>query len=154
MKKHILLALMMMCATCAMAVKFPASGVGGGSTGEGYQPESGIGPSYNNSVVLGNSGANCAQQNPGTWTSDQNGCVDCCNNSVTYPCMDEIMAIIAAGGTPDKTGADCEKLGFECTQVCEEYLGYSPLDSSVYFLLALIAAYGAFAVYRKKMQEV
>ena len=147
MKKHILLALMMMCATCAMAVKFPASGVGGGSTGEGYQPESGIGPSYNNSVVLGNAGANCAQQ---SWVSDENTCVDCCNSSVTYPCFDEILS----GVTPDKNAEDCEKLGAECAQVCEEYLGYSPLDSSVYFLLALIAAYGAVAVYRKRMQKV
>lgn len=147
MKKQILLVLMMMCATCAMAVKFPSSGVGGGSTGEGYEPVGGVGPSYNNSSILGNAGASCAQQ---TWVSDKNACVDCCKNSVTIPCMEEILS----GVTPDKTGEDCVKLGFECAQVCEEYLGYSPVDAPVAFLLALVAAYGAVAVYRKRMQEV
>ena len=148
MKKQILLALMMMCASCAMAVSFPSSGVGGGSTGEGYQPESGFGPTYNNSVIVGNSGANCAQQNPGTWTSDQNGCSQCCWESVTQPCLIEAKA----SGT---SAAHCETLGAQCINDCAAYLGKSPLDSSVYFLLALIAAYGAVAVYRKrKMQEV
>ena len=149
MKKQILLALMMMCASCAIAVSFPSNGVGGGSTGDGYQPESGIGPTYNNSVVVGNAGANCAQQNPGTWTSDQNGCSQCCWETVTQPCLSEAKA------SGDPTAAvKCETLGAQCINDCAAYLGKSPLDSSVYFLLTLVAAYSAVAVYRKRMQEV
>jgi hypothetical protein len=72
-------------------------------------------------------------------------CSDCCfdsrydecrvNNSVEY----------------------CDKLASGCVDTCQENsmaLGDSPLDAPTAFLFAMIAAYGAFAVYRRKMQQV
>ena len=146
---------MIMCAACAMAVAFPSEGYGSGAGSTGGTSESvggvgGVGPSFNNSAILGNDGASCAQSNP-TWTKDANECSNCCFNTVSQPCFDEIIADTMAGRTPSKTTSECESLGTECNRQCQEYLGYSPLDAPTAFLLALIAAYGAYTVYRRRI---
>jgi hypothetical protein len=52
---------------------------------------------------------------------------------------------------------ECEALQITCISNCEDYAlneYRNPLDAPTAFLLALVAAYGAVAVYRKrKMQE-
>lgn len=130
-----------MCATCNMAVTFPSNGTDG-SFGEGYEPVGSVGPTFANSSVVGSAGVSCAEGNT-NWTVDNNECSACCWNTVTYPCLTE-------GGN----GKECEDLGAKCISDCSEYLGYSPLDAPTAFLLALVAAYGAIAVYRKRMQKV
>lgn len=145
---------MIMSAACAMAVVFPSEGYGTGAGSTGGTSESvggigGVGPSFNNSAILGNDGASCAQSNP-TWTKDANGCSDCCYTSVSKPCMDEILSDMMAGRIPSRTGEECESLGFECNRQCEEFLGYSPLDASTILLVAMTLGYAALTVYRKK----
>lgn len=145
MKKQILFVIMAMCATCAMAVGLPSksynSYVSNANAEEGYSISTGT--TFVNQATVGAYKGSC---NPDSWQSDKNSCKTCCEGE-----LDQCAASCA--GNP-ACMQECFNQNAECHANCENPELGMPLDASVYFLLALVAAYGAVAVYRKRMQEV
>ena len=147
MKKQILLIVMTLCAVSAMAVSLPR---------DSYKPYSGSLPSsqgytlgtgtaiLNHSTVGAYEGV-CTTQSE--WTSgDINPCPACCTTNVFLPCLNE---------KKDAGASECVKLQEQCVDICSLALNdfRTPLDAPTAFLLALVAAYGAVAVCRRKMQQ-
>ena len=138
MKKQILLVLMIMCATCAMAVSLPSNSynsyAGTVASSEGYTL--GRGTTFVNRATVGAYTGECDLE--GEWGGDSDLCAtECCD--LRYPSSDQSEANLAARRA--------------CYLACGLPLGDTPLDAPTAFLLALIAAYGAVAVYRKRMQQ-
>jgi hypothetical protein len=136
MKKQILFVIMAMCATCAMAVNLPNNSYNPMRSSITTSNESytlGTGISFNNTAVVGeyvNGSCQVNKQDPNAITL----CEKCC----------EALVFGEDGSLRDEDY-------YACINDC---MGYSlPLDASVYFLLALVAAYGAVAVYRRKAGE-
>ena len=143
MKKQILFVIMTMCATCAMAVSLPTSsypvyGVGANDE-QSYTVNSGT--TFINQAIVGAYNGSCQPNNGDNFGND---CYSCC---ITEICPDNEDNCL------DESNA-ASSLFLTCMKVCSgEYLGQSPLDAPTAFLLALVAAYGAVAVYRKRMQQ-
>lgn len=141
MKKQLLFVVMLMCSLSALAVKLPDNPYNNyaGSTGSSGSYTVSTGTTFvNQADVSPQAAGTCMvdKQNPNAMDL----CEECCVNNVLVPCLKE-------GGTEDS----CGPVYKECINSC---MGTSlPLDASVYFLLALVAAYGAVAVYRKRMQQ-
>jgi hypothetical protein len=147
MKKQILLIVMSLCAMSAMAVSLPRASYNAYSiptVEEGYTL--GIGTKIVNfsTVSAGYEGG-------------------CTNGSQTYGtvcfncCVDDACAGIDKSNPTQMAECINSNLYLDCMSMCQygEHLGEEgPLDIPAAFLLALIAAYGAFAVYRRKMQQV
>ena len=142
MKKQILFVIMAMCATCAMAVSLPSSSynpyVGERGSAEAYTMSAGT-QFMNQAVVGAYYKGQCDDHRKGgqQWTGDKSSCFICCNGQ--FP-------------EEDRSEANLEARR-ECMNMCDLPLGESPLDAPTAFLLALVAAYGAVAVYRKRMQQ-
>lgn len=145
MKKQILFVIMAMCATCAMAVGLPSksynSYVSNAHAEEGYSISTGT--TFVNQATVGAYNGSC---NPDSWQSDKNSCKTCCEGE-----LDQCAANCA--GNP-ACMQECFNQNAECHANCENPELGMPLDAPTAFLLALVAAYGAVAVYRKRMQEV
>ena len=139
MKKQILFVIMAMCATCAMAVSLPSNSyneyAGTRASSDSYTLGQGI--TFVNRATVGAYGGECGSLED-DWAGDSDLCTtECCDPS--YPSSDLSEANQAARR--------------ECYLACGLPLGESPLDAPTAFLLALVAAYGAVAVYRKKAGE-
>ena len=134
---------MIMCATCAMAVQLPSmsynSYVSKAASEVSYS--SSVGTTFVNQATVGAYTGSC---NPDSWQSDMNSCKTCCEGE-----LDQCAASCA--GNPNPTCMQgCFTQNQECHANCENPELGMPLDTSLYFLLALVAAYGAVAVYRRK----
>jgi hypothetical protein len=156
MKKQILLIVMTLCAMSAMAVSLPRTSynVDPINVNSGYT--FGVGTTIVNTGLVGSyNGTACTDQGVGLSVYDDT-CLNCCaatlcEESARSTNADECMEKLLEQGNMymwQNCMDDCE--GKHVNQKDEN----GPLDTSVFFLLALIAAYGAFAVYRRKMQEV
>lgn len=145
MKKQVLLFVLMFACWCsAMAVNLPTSSYRMYNTSlDADQTYTiGTGTTFINQAVVGAYTGNCQPQNGDNFGND---CYSCCTAEICPSneddCSDE--------SKPESS------LFVTCMGVCSgEYLGQSPLDAPVAFLFAMIAAYGAVAVYRSKMQQV
>jgi hypothetical protein len=148
MKKQILLIVMTLCAVSAMAVSLPSRSYNlySATSGNTEPYTLGIGTRFMNSSVVGayyESG--CKDQG---LNQNEIVCTNCCAG-VICNATDEYDILDCEADTPEAVWGACMS---DCRG---EHLNYQePLDAPVFFLLALIAAYGAFAVYRRKMQEV
>ena len=130
---------MIMCATCAMAVSLPSNSynsyAGTVASSEGYTL--GRGTTFVNRATVGAYTGECGSLED-DWAGDSDLCAtECCD--VSYPSSDQSEANLAARRA--------------CYLACGLPLGETPLDAPTAFLLALVAAYGAVAVYRRKMQQ-
>ena len=128
-----------MCATCAMAVQLPSKSYNSytGIAGSNETYTTGFGTQFMNQAVVGAYYQNqCDEYREGgqLWTGDISRCFICCNSN--FP-------------EDDRSEANLEARR-ECMNMCDLPLGESPLDAPTAFLLALVAAYGAVAVYRRK----
>ena len=141
MKKQLLFVLMLMCSLSALAVKLPDNPY------KSYPGSNGNSGSY--TVSYGTTFVNQADVTPqavGSCSYDKQNpdiiqlCEECCIGQAYLPCFE-------GGGTEETCGPWYK----ECYNAC---MGVSlPLDAPTAFLLALVAAYGAVAVYRKRMQQ-
>jgi hypothetical protein len=142
MKKQILLIVMTLCAMSAMAVSLPNKSYNSyaNRTSNSGAYTLGIGTQFLNQAVVGAYNGECDQYREGgnLWTGDVSACANCCFTN--YVCGEEDWDCLDARGL--------------CMDNCGEPLGGLPLDAPTAFLFAMIAAYGAFAVYRRKMQQV
>lgn len=144
MKKQILLALMMMCATCAMAVKLPSSpysSIGSSiPSSEGYSISNGT--TFVNAAVVA-SGSGCVFPDVKDPIALDTKCSDCCS-PVAEECMN------AGGGWESCTSSssDYTKCINDCTT--ESALGDSPIDASLLVLLMMVASYGVYTYYQKR----
>ena len=136
MKKQILFVIMAMCATCAMAVSLPSASYS--SYTKSVVPEQGYtvgtGTTFINQSTVGVYEGGCTYQ---AWDGDVGKCQQCC--------IDEF-----ACGELDY---ECQIARGDCMDLCGDPLGGLPLDAPTAFLLALVAAYGAVAVYRTKVTK-
>jgi hypothetical protein len=112
-----------------------------GSTDTGYSLS--IGTTFVNQSTVGAYEGVCTKQE-GDFIGDGSACMNCC--------LGEYETCKSNGGSI----LQCAMAKEDCNAYCE-YLSLgeerNPLDAPVFFLLALIAAYGAVVVYRRKMQE-
>ena len=142
MKKQILLIVMTLCAMSAMAVSLPNKSYNSyaSRTSNSGAYTLGIGTQFLNQAVVGAYNGECDQYREGgnLWTGDVSACENCCLTN--YVCGEEDWDCLDARGF--------------CMDNCGEPLGGLPLDAPTAFLLAMIAAYGAFAVYRHKKATV
>ncbi len=129
---------MIMCATCAMAVNLPSNSynsyAGTVANSNGYTL--GTGTSFVNRAVVGAYANECGDLEE-EWDGDSYSCGKCCDG--LFPDNDNSEENLAARR--------------QCYLACGLPLGDTPLDAPTAFLLALITAYGAVAVYRKRMQQ-
>lgn len=138
MKKQILLIVMTLCAISAMAVSLPntsySSYASRVTNTDSYTLS--VGTKFLNQAVVGTYNGECDQYREGgnLWTGDVSACENCCLTS--YTCGEEDWDCLDARGL--------------CMDNCGEPLGGLPLDAPTAFLLALVAAYGAVMVYRRK----
>ena len=144
MKKQILLALMMMCATCAMAVKLPSSPYSSNGSSipssEGYSISNGT--TFVNTAVV-ESGSGCIID-PATIGS--NSLYDLC----TSCCQPYFLECLMQGNEPAYCG---ENVNQPCVNKCQEdseALGDSPIDASLLVLLMMVASYGVYTYYQKR----
>ena len=141
MKKQLLFIEMLMCSLSALAVKLPSDPYNSyaGSVGSSGSYTVSTGTTFiNQSTVETYDTGSCTvdKQDPNAIQL----CESCCMGDVFLPCLQD-------GGTEES----CGSLYKECYNNC---MGASlPLDAPTAFLLALVAAYGAVAVYRKRMQQ-
>ena len=140
MKKQILFIVMLMCSLSALAVKLPSDPYRSyeGSVANTATYTIGSGTTFVNSSIVGSYEGICVvdKQNP----SAIEDCEACCLREAYIPCIQQ-------GGTEET----CGPLNKECFNAC---MGVSlPLDAPTAFLLALVAAYGAVAVYRTKVTK-
>ena len=144
MKKQILLALMMMCATCAMAVKLPSSpysSIGSSiPSSEGYSISNGT--TFVNAAVVA-SGSGCVFPDVKDPTVLDTKCADC-----GWPVAEDCM--MSGGGWESCTSSrsDYTKCINDCTT--ESALGDSPIDASLLVLLMMVASYGVYTYYQKR----
>lgn len=143
MKKQLLFVVMLMCSLSVMAVSLPkdsynAYGVSAGS--ESYT--SSAGATFVNTAVLGTYEGAC---NPSYWNQDISDCKKCCTSEL-------MQCDMMAAGNKQLEEA-CMEQNLACHENCENPELGQPLDAPTAFLLALVAAYGAVAVYRKRMQQ-
>lgn len=134
MKKQLLFVVMLMCAISAFAVKLPSDPYSSykGSMANTESYTSGAGITFMNSAVTAGYGGECG--NIDDYYGDSSPCTDCCD-----------------GYFPETDFSDAnQQARRECYLACGLPLGDTPLDAPIAFLLALVAAYGAFAVYRRK----
>ena len=148
MKKQILLIVMTLCAVSAMAVSLPRVSYQSYNasipTQEGYSLS--IGTTFVNHSTVGAYEDVCGADS-GFGSSDVHKCPSCCTDNAYDPCIRE---------KGEEAWQECESLQITCINNCEDYAlneYRNPLDAPTAFLLALVAAYGAVAVYRKRMQE-
>ena len=129
---------MIMCATCAMAVSLPSNSynsyAGTVASSEGYTL--GRGTTFVNRATVGAYTGQCGDLEI-DWAGDSYMCGECCDE--TFSSSDQSEANLAARRA--------------CYLACGLPLGETPLDAPTAFLLALVAAYGAVMVYRRKMQQ-
>jgi hypothetical protein len=149
MKKQILLIVMTLCAMSAMAVSLPSKSYRSyGIENSNEQPYTlSVGTKFVNASAVGArySGA-CT--NLGKDLDDFTyTCTECCARSICEDVETESDINRCERETDDATWSYC------MTDCAGHHLN-QPLDAPTAFLLALVAAYGAIAVYRKKMQEV
>ena len=135
---------MTLCAVSAMAVSLPSVSYkaysGGIPTQESYSLS--IGTTFVNHSTVGAYEDVCGADS-GFGSSDVHKCPGCCTDNAYDPCIRE---------KGEEAWQECEALQIKCINNCEDYaLGEirNPLDAPTAFLLALIAAYGAVAVYRR-----
>lgn len=140
-KNLILSVIFWLVSTALMAVTLPSTSYYRGTTesAETYQTQVSTGVSINGYSLVGaasDGSTNCIEANP----QDVEVCRICCHEKVLMPCIEE---------NPSDPYL-CGQLNTDCIMSCTH--GSSlPLDAPTAFLLALIAAYVAFAVYRRKM---
>ena len=135
-------------ASACFAVKLPTSPYSRGYAGpaENHSFQMGTGISIEGYSVVGS-----GEYNPYSCTTpgvqgDPTDCQTCCEKEVLIPCEE------AAGDDFDKI-LECGTLNTTCIKSCTNGTSL-PLDAPTAFLLALVAAYGAVAVYRRrKVQE-
>lgn len=130
--------------TALMAVSLPSSSYFRNSYGssETYQAQMGTGVSINGYSVVGSGEYDTSVCTTEGEKGDPTVCQECCEREVLVPCEDD-------GGDYLTCGA----LNTECIKSCTDGTSL-PLDAPTAFLLALVAAYGAVAVYRRcKVQE-
>ena len=146
MKKQILLVVLMACAACAWAVTFPNSGYqNGGTSNNNSNTGTAIGgTTIVNSSTVGSFDGSCAYDEnalpPGVSIYD--ACTQCC--------QPYFVECLTAGNPANYCG---QYVQTPCVTQCQndsEALGDSPLDASVWMLLAMVAAYGAYAYYQKR----
>lgn len=149
MKKQILLVLMVVCWSSVMAVRMPSNPYtpysGGTSVQESYSFSEGV-TIMNQSTVGAYNNDVCGAES-GFGASDVAKCPFCCTENVYDPCIME---------KGEGAWETCESLQLQCVSNCEDYAlneYRNPLDAPTAFLLALVAAYGAVAVYRRRMQQ-
>jgi hypothetical protein len=148
MKKQILLIIMTLFTMSAMAVNLPTNSYRSyGLNTEPSQPYTlSIGTKFINTSTVG-AGYSGGCKDLGKDLDDfQTPCTECCARSICDAESDSEIRECERN-TDDATWSNCMT---DCSGV---HLN-QPLDAPVFLLLALIAAYGAFAVYRRKMQEV
>ena len=135
---------MMMCATCAMAVKMPSSpysSIGSSiPSSEGYSISHGT--TFVNAAVVA-SGSGCVFPDVKDPVALETKCSDCC-----WPVAEECMNAGGSWVSCTSSSSDYTKCINDCTT--ESALGDSPLDASVWILLAMAVAYGAYAYYQKR----
>ena len=138
MKKQILFVLMIMCATCAMAVSLPSSSYNSyaSSVANTDSYKLGSGTMFLNRATGGAYTNQCGDLEE-EWDGDSNACGKCYDGY--FPDYDNSEENLAARR--------------QCYLACGLPLGDTPLDAPTAFLLALVAAYGAVAVYRKRIQQ-
>ena len=139
MKKQLLFIVMLMCSLSALAVKFPSDSYSSykGTMANTESYRTGTGTSFMNSAVTAGYGNECG--NIDNYYGDTPACTDCCDSYYSE----------------DDASEANQQARRECYLACGVPLGDSPLDAPMAFLLALVAAYGAVAVYRRrKVQEV
>ena len=121
-----------------MAVSLPSNSynsyAGTVASSEGYTL--GRGTTFVNRATVGAYTGQCGDLEI-DWDGDSYMCGECCDE--TFSSSDQSEANLAARRA--------------CYLACGLPLGETPLDAPTAFLLALIAAYGAVAVYRKRMQQ-
>ena len=135
---------MTLCAMSAMAVSLPKASY---SSYSGYVPTQdtyslSVGTTFVNQSTVGAYEDVCGADS-GYGSSDVHKCPGCCQDNVFTPCLKE---------KGESAAQECYNEQVKCIQNCEDYaLGEvrNPLDAPTAFLLALIAAYGAIAVYRR-----
>lgn len=146
MKKQILFALCLLYSVCTMAITLPSKSYNAHSlydTSEtGYSLS--VGTTFVNQSTVGAYEGMCTKQE-GDFIGDGSACMNCC--------LGEYEACRSNGDSV----LDCAIAKDDCNAYCE-YLSLgeerSPLDAPTAFLLALVAAYGAVAVCRRrKVQE-
>jgi hypothetical protein len=145
MKKQILLVVLMLCSMGAMAVSLPSKSynVFSGTQGSTGPYTIGTGTTFANTSTVGSYTGTC--ENAGVNVTFGSVCTNCCAGEI-------------CGATTDSEVDACEEENFDniawqsCMAACQgEHLGYeTPLDAPTAFLLALVAAYSAVAVYRRK----
>ena len=130
--------------TALMAVSLPSTSYYRGATmsAETFQTQVSTGVSINGYSLVGAASYEstdvCTEENP----KDVEPCRTCCRDNVLMPCLEE---------NPSDPYL-CGQLNTDCIMSCTN--GSSlPLDAPTAFLLALIAAYGAVAVYRTKVTK-
>ena len=144
MKKQILLVVLMLCSVSVWAVSLPSSSYNSSWTLQdikGTQIERGA--TYVNSSDIGTIDSGCIYD-PATIGSSSlyTLCTSCCE---PY-----FVECLMQGKGPAYCG---EYVNLPCVNKCQEdseALGDSPLDASVWMLLAMAVAYGAYAYYQKR----
>lgn len=146
MKKQILLALFVMCSMGAIAVTLPSNSYsnysGSAINTNPYVMETGT--TIVNSSTVGAYGTCIFEEYAKNEAALFDNCSRCCWGSPYDECR------------LTQSESECDKLADTCVNECQHdsmALGDSPLDAPTAFLLALVAAYGAVAVYRRKMQQ-
>ena len=149
MKKQILLVVLMLCSVGAMAVSLPSKSynVFSGTQGSAGAYTIGTGTTFSNTATVGAYTGTC--ENAGVNVAFGSECTNCCAGEI-------------CGATTDSEVDACEEENFDniawqaCMAACQgEHLGYEePLDAPVFFLLMMIATYGAVVVYRRKTASV
>ena len=137
MKKQILFVIMLMCTLSAVAVKLPSGPYKSGATGSQVSYTTGSGITFMNQSTVGDYIAGTCSKGELKGDAADQHCEACCEEQY------QVCEVLQNG--------DCDELKKACINDC---MGYSlPLDAPTAFLLALVAAYGAVAVYRRKMQQ-
>lgn len=146
MKKQIIFAMCLLYSVCVMAITLPSKSYNAStiyaSSGTGYSMS--VGTTFVNQSTVGAYMGVCTKQE-GDFIGDGSACMNCCLGEYET-CKSDGHSILECAMAKDDCNAYCEYLSLG-----EER---NPLDAPVFFLLALIAAYGVVAVYRRKMQEV
>ena len=141
MKKQILLIVMTLCAVSAMAVSLPSvsynSYVTEANADNAFQLT--VGTTFVNQSTVGAYSGSC---NPDSWQSDINTCKTCCTG--------ELMQCDWTCNGDKACEQGCMEQNKACHEACESAELGQPLDAPTAFLLAMIAAYGALMLYRRK----
>ena len=143
-KSFILSIVLWLVSTALMAVSLPSSSYTRSFSGSAdtYHASMGTGVTFSGFSTVGSGDYTktgmCTTEGV---QGDPEECKVCCNRDLFVPCMEDIGDIV-----------QCGALNTECVESCTKGTSL-PLDAPTAFLLALVAAYGAVAVYRRKMQQ-